>query len=81
MKIANRMEKLAPSLTLSITALWKNELKAAGKDILSFSAGEPDFDTPQVVKDAAIKTINEGKKLNIQQLRVLKKLNKQLLIS
>ena len=60
MKIANRMEKLAPSLTLSITAL-ANELKAAGKDILSFSAGEPDFDTPQVVKDAAIKAINEGK--------------------
>ena len=60
MKIANRMEKLAPSLTLSITAL-ANELKAAGKDILSFSAGEPDFDTPQVVKDAAIKAIIEGK--------------------
>ena len=60
MKIANRMEKLAPSLTLSITAL-ANELKAQGKDILSFSAGEPDFDTPQVVKDAAIKAINEGK--------------------
>lgn len=60
MKIANRMEKLSPSLTLSITAL-ANELKAQGKDILSFSAGEPDFDTPQVVKDAAIKAINEGK--------------------
>ncbi|MFB1032273.1 MAG: pyridoxal phosphate-dependent aminotransferase, partial [Aliarcobacter cryaerophilus] len=60
MKIANRMEKLAPSLTLSITAL-ANELKAQGKDILSFSAGEPDFDTPQIVKDAAIKAINGGK--------------------
>lgn len=60
MKIANRMEKLSPSLTLSITAL-ANELKAQGKDILSFSAGEPDFDTPQIVKDAAIKALNEGK--------------------
>ena len=60
MKIADRMEKLSPSLTLSITAL-ANDLKAQGKDILSFSAGEPDFDTPQVVKDAAIKAINEGK--------------------
>ena len=47
MKIADRMEKLSPSLTLSITAL-ANDLKAQGKDILSFSAGEPDFDTPQV---------------------------------
>ncbi len=61
MKIANRMEKLAPSLTLSITALANKWEKAARKDILSFSAGEPDFDTPQVVKDPAIKAINEGK--------------------
>lgn len=60
MKIADRMEKLSPSLTLSITAL-ANELKAQGKDILSFSAGEPDFDTPQIIKDAAIKAMNEGK--------------------
>jgi len=60
MKIANRMEKLSPSLTLAITAL-ANDLKSQGKDILSFSAGEPDFDTPQVVKNAAIKAMNEGK--------------------
>ncbi len=36
------------------------ELKAQGKGILSFSAGEPDFDTPQKIKDAAIEAINEG---------------------
>ena len=59
MKIANRMENLSPSVTLAITALAR-ELKAQGKDILSFSAGEPDFDTPQIVKDAAIKAINDG---------------------
>ncbi len=59
MKIASRMEKLSPSLTLAITALGK-ELKAQGKDILSFSAGEPDFDTPQVIKDAAISAMNAG---------------------
>jgi hypothetical protein len=45
MKIANRMENLSPSVTMAITALAR-ELKAQGKDILSFSAGEPDFDTP-----------------------------------
>jgi len=60
MKISNRIEKLSPSLTLTITAL-ANDLKAQGKDILNFGAGEPDFDTPRVVKDEAIKAINEGK--------------------
>jgi len=59
MKIANRMEKLSPSVTMAITALAR-ELKAQGKDILSFSAGEPDFDTPQVIKDAAIQAIQDG---------------------
>jgi aspartate aminotransferase len=60
MKIANRMENLSPSVTMAITALAR-ELKAQGKDILSFSAGEPDFDTPQIVKQAAINAINEGR--------------------
>ncbi len=59
MKIANRMENLSPSVTMAITALAR-ELKAQGKDILSFSAGEPDFDTPEIVKQAAIKAINDG---------------------
>ncbi|RXJ86404.1 pyridoxal phosphate-dependent aminotransferase [Arcobacter sp. CECT 8985] len=59
MKIAQRMEKLSPSVTMAITALGR-ELKAQGKDILSFSAGEPDFDTPDVIKDAAIKAIKAG---------------------
>jgi len=59
MKIANRMENLSPSVTMAITAMAR-ELKAEGKDILSFSAGEPDFDTPQVIKDAAIQAIQDG---------------------
>ena len=59
MKIANRMEKLSPSVTLAITALAK-ELKAQGKDILSFSAGEPDFNTPEVIKQAGIQAILDG---------------------
>ena len=59
MKIANRMENLSPSVTMAITALAR-ELKAQGKDILSFSAGEPDFDTPEIIKQAAIKAINDG---------------------
>lgn len=57
--LTNRINTLSESITIAITTLAQ-ELKAEGKDILSFSAGEPDFDTPQVIKDAAIKAINEG---------------------
>lgn len=52
--------QLAPSATLSISAKAK-ELKAQGVDVVSMTAGEPDFDTPQVIKDACIKAIQEGK--------------------
>jgi len=59
MVASKRTNKLSESITMAITALAK-ELKAEGRDILSFSAGEPDFDTPQIIKDEAIKSINEG---------------------
>ncbi len=57
--LTNRINSLSESITIAITTLAQ-ELKAEGKDILSFSAGEPDFDTPQVIKDAAIEAINNG---------------------
>ena len=57
--LTNRVNTLSESITIAITTKAQ-ELKAEGKDILSFSAGEPDFNTPQVIKDAAIKAINEG---------------------
>jgi len=57
--ISNRIGVLSDSLTIAITTLAR-ELKASGKDILSFSAGEPDFGTPQVIRQAAIDAINEG---------------------
>jgi len=56
--LTNRVNTLSESITIAITTLAQ-ELKAQGKDILSFSAGEPDFGTPQVIKDAAIKAIND----------------------
>ncbi len=59
MKIANRMDNLSPSVTMAITALGR-ELKAQGRDILSFSAGEPDFNTPEIIKQAAIEAIKAG---------------------
>jgi aspartate aminotransferase len=58
-KLSDRALNAAPSPTLSITAK-ANALKASGRDVLSFSAGEPDFDTPQNVKDAAILAIECG---------------------
>ena len=57
--LTDRINTLSESITMAITALAQ-ELKAQGKDIISFSAGEPDFDTPQVIKDAAIEAINSG---------------------
>ncbi len=57
--LTRRIQRLNESLTLAITTLAR-ELKAEGKDILSFSAGEPDFDTPEVIKEEAIRAIKEG---------------------
>jgi aspartate aminotransferase len=57
--LSDRVNTLSESITIAISTLAQ-ELKASGKDIISFSAGEPDFDTPQVIKDAAIKAINDG---------------------
>lgn len=54
-----RVSSLDKSLTLKITALTKKLLKE-GKDVVNFAAGEPDFDTPEPVKDAAIAAINSG---------------------
>ncbi len=57
--LSNRIAKVAPSLTLSITAKAK-ALKAQGINVISLSAGEPDFDTPEFIKDAAIEALRKG---------------------
>ena len=57
--LSDRIQSLSESLTIAISTLAA-EMKAEGKDVLSFSAGEPDFNTPQVIKDAAIKAIHDG---------------------
>ncbi|GAB4219525.1 MAG: pyridoxal phosphate-dependent aminotransferase [Candidatus Microgenomates bacterium] len=59
MKLSKRAENILPSLTLSITAKAK-EMKKQGKDVISFAAGEPDFDTMPNIKNAAKKAIDEG---------------------
>ncbi|MFN6235240.1 pyridoxal phosphate-dependent aminotransferase [Microcystis sp.] len=60
MKLASRVNQVTPSLTLAIDSLAK-EMKKNGEDVCSFSAGEPDFDTPIHIKAAAKKALDEGK--------------------
>ncbi|MBD2355635.1 pyridoxal phosphate-dependent aminotransferase [Tolypothrix sp. FACHB-123] len=60
MKLAARVSQVTPSLTLAIAAKAK-AMKAEGIDVCSFSAGEPDFDTPAHIKAAAEKALDEGK--------------------
>ena len=57
--LSERALMINPSITLTISAKAK-ALKTEGIDILNFSAGEPDFDTPDIIKEAAITAINEG---------------------
>ncbi len=57
--IAERLDRISPSQTIAISTKAR-ALKAQGRDIISLSAGEPDFDTPQNVKDAAIRAIQAG---------------------
>ena len=58
-KISRRAASLSPSMTLVIDSKAK-AMKAEGLDVVGFGAGEPDFDTPQHIKDAAIKALNDG---------------------
>ncbi|MGL4875849.1 MAG: pyridoxal phosphate-dependent aminotransferase [Clostridium sp.] len=60
MNFSKKAMEIAPSITLNITAKAK-KLKSEGVDIISFSAGEPDFNTPQNIIDKAVIAMNEGK--------------------
>jgi len=58
--LADRLSSIKPSPTIAINTL-SQELKARGRDVIGLAAGEPDFDTPQNVKDAAARAMAEGK--------------------
>ena len=58
-KLSNNIENIPPSATMLMTQLAR-DLKSEGKDIVSMSAGEPDFDTPQNIKNSAIDAIKRG---------------------
>ena len=57
--VSNNLKRIKPSPTIAVTTKAR-EMRAAGKDVIGLGAGEPDFDTPDNVKDAAIKAIKKG---------------------
>ena len=59
MTLASRVKKVKPSATLAVTAAAK-AMRAKGIDVIGFGAGEPDFDTPDHIKNAAKKALDEG---------------------
>ncbi|OWU79408.1 pyridoxal phosphate-dependent aminotransferase [Phaeobacter sp. 22II1-1F12B] len=58
--LSDTLSRVKPSPTIAVTTM-ANELKAAGRDVIGLGAGEPDFDTPQNIKDAAVAAIAAGK--------------------
>ena len=58
--LANSLARIKPSATIAVTDKAR-ELKAAGRDVIGLGAGEPDFDTPENIKEAGIRAIREGK--------------------
>ncbi len=59
MRIASRVSKIAPSLTLAVSAKAA-KLRAQGVDVIAFGVGEPDFDTPRYIKDAVVSALEKG---------------------
>ena len=60
MKVSKRAQAVPPSATIAVTTLAK-QLQAEGKDVIGFGAGEPDFDTPDFIKEAAVKALKAGR--------------------
>ena len=58
--LAESLQRIKPSATIAVTDKAR-ALKAAGRDVIGLGAGEPDFDTPDNIKEAAIKAIKAGK--------------------
>ena len=57
--LADRLSRIKPSPTIAVTSKAR-EMKAAGRDVIGLGAGEPDFDTPANIKDAAKRAIDAG---------------------
>jgi aspartate aminotransferase len=59
LELARRIRQIPPSATLALNAK-ANQLKAQGVDVVNFGVGEPDFDTPENIREAGIKAIKDG---------------------
>ena len=59
MKLSEKLERIAPSMTIALFEKANNMIRA-GKDVIDFGVGEPDFDTPHNIKEAAIKALKDG---------------------
>ena len=71
MMLSKRVQAVSPSATIAITTRAK-QLQAAGIDVVSFAAGEPDFDTPECIKEAAKAALDAGDtKYNPQSAKAL----------
>jgi aspartate aminotransferase len=72
--LADRLDRIKPSPTIAVT-MKARQLKEAGRDVIGLGAGEPDFDTPENIKEAAIKAIRAGdtKYTNVDGTDALKK--------
>ena len=57
--VSNSLKRIKPSPTIAVTSKAR-EMRAAGKDVIGLGAGEPDFDTPDNIKEAAIQAIKRG---------------------
>ena len=57
--LSNNLARVKPSPTIAMSSL-ATQMKSAGRDVISLSAGEPDFDTPDHIKNAAIEAIKSG---------------------
>src|SRR5512134_1275848 len=57
---SDSVNRISPSQTIGMSTKAR-ELKAKGRDVISLSAGEPDFDTPENIKEAAVRALKEGK--------------------
>ncbi len=73
-RLANRVKALTPSTTLAITAKAK-ELKEQGEDVIGLGAGEPDFNTPQHILDAAV-SVHESRTYQVYPFSRLASLKK-----
>ncbi|OZB16677.1 MAG: aspartate aminotransferase, partial [Hyphomonas sp. 34-62-18] len=60
LRLSDAIDRVKPSATIAVTTK-ANEMKRQGLDVIGLGAGEPDFDTPENIKEAAIRAIREGK--------------------